>query len=52
MSHKARHEYITLKIGELFAACPVDNYPGTAVESVSDSARYFVLRIKDESSKH
>jgi hypothetical protein len=33
----------------LFAACPVDGYPGTSIESVSDSARYFVIRIKDES---
>ncbi|KAL5013665.1 hypothetical protein ScPMuIL_007935 [Solemya velum] len=32
---------------ELFAECPVDAYPGVAVESVIDSSRYFVLRIKD-----
>ena len=37
--------------GELFAACPVDAYPSPAVESVTDSARYFVLRIKDESGR-
>ena len=37
--------------GELFAACPVDEYPSLAVESVSDSARYFVIRIKDESGR-
>ena len=37
--------------GDLFAACPVDAYPSVAVESVSDSARYFVLRIKDESGR-
>ena len=35
--------------GELFAQCPVDAYPGIAVESVMDSSRYFVLRIKDPS---
>ena len=37
--------------GELFAACPVEEYPGPAIESVSDSARYFVIRIKDESGR-
>ncbi|XP_076321849.1 NECAP-like protein CG9132 isoform X2 [Tachypleus tridentatus] len=35
--------------GELFAKCPVDKYPGIAVESVLDSSRYFVLRIHDDS---
>jgi hypothetical protein len=35
----------------LFAACPIDSYPSTAVENVSDSARYFVLRIKDDSGR-
>lgn len=33
--------------GELFAACPVESYPSPAVENVSDSARYFVIMIKD-----
>ena len=52
----AKGAALTIKLedkisGELFAACPVDSYPGTAVESVSDSARYFVIRIKDESGK-
>ena len=37
--------------GELFAQCPVDSHPGVAVESVMDSSRYFVLRIKDDSGK-
>ena len=37
--------------GDLFAQCPVDEYPGIAVESVMDSSRYFVLRIKDPSGK-
>lgn len=35
--------------GELFGECPVDSYPGSAVESVTDSSRYFVLRIQDPS---
>lgn len=26
--------------GELFAACPVEHYPGSSVESVTDSSRY------------
>lgn len=34
--------------GELFAKCPIETYPGIAVESVSDSSRYFVLRIMDD----
>ncbi|XP_028393914.1 adaptin ear-binding coat-associated protein 1-like [Dendronephthya gigantea] len=38
--------------GELFAKCPVDAHPGIAVESVTDSSRYFVLRIKDDSGRH
>uniref|UniRef100_T1JKH1 NECAP PHear domain-containing protein n=1 Tax=Strigamia maritima TaxID=126957 RepID=T1JKH1_STRMM len=34
--------------GELFALCPVDKYPGIAIEAVADSSRYFVLRIQDD----
>ncbi|XP_076451779.1 adaptin ear-binding coat-associated protein 1-like [Babylonia areolata] len=37
--------------GELFAQCPVDMYPGIAVEAVMDSSRYFVLQIKDPSGR-
>ncbi|XP_048375182.1 adaptin ear-binding coat-associated protein 2 [Sphaerodactylus townsendi] len=33
--------------GELFAQAPVDQFPGLAVEGVTDSSRYFVLRIED-----
>ncbi|KAI8905492.1 adaptin ear-binding coat-associated protein 1 NECAP-1 [Gorgonomyces haynaldii] len=38
--------------GELFAKCPVD--PNlTSVEPVSDSSRYFVIKIQDQASgKH
>lgn len=44
-------------VGELFAKCNVDNYPGIAVEGVLDSSRYFVLKIEDadtgrEHTKH
>lgn len=34
--------------GELFAQAPVTEFPGIAVETVSDSSRYFVLRIQDD----
>ncbi|XP_048672214.1 adaptin ear-binding coat-associated protein 2 isoform X3 [Marmota marmota marmota] len=37
----------TADTGELFAQAPVDQFPGTAVESVTDSSRYFVIRIED-----
>ena len=39
-------------LGELFAQCPVDTFPGTAIECVLDSSRYFVLKIVDISGKH
>lgn len=35
---------------ELFAACPVDSFPGLAVEAVTDSSRYFVLCIIEKDS--
>jgi adaptin ear-binding coat-associated protein 1/2 len=37
--------------GALFANCPVEAYPGVAIESVSDSSRYFVLRIQDDNGR-
>ncbi|KAI8500451.1 Adaptin ear-binding coat-associated protein 1 [Branchiostoma belcheri] len=37
--------------GELFAQAPVDAYPGVAVESVTDSSRYFVIRVQDDSGR-
>ncbi|KAE9539469.1 hypothetical protein AGLY_004721 [Aphis glycines] len=37
--------------GELFAKCPIEQYPGVALESVSDSSRYFVVRIQDENGR-
>nr|XP_008123354.1 PREDICTED: adaptin ear-binding coat-associated protein 2 [Anolis carolinensis] len=33
--------------GELFAVAPVEEFPSPAVEGVSDSSRYFVIRIED-----
>lgn len=37
--------------GQLFANCPVEAYPGMAIEAVSDSSRYFVLRIQDDGGR-
>ncbi|XP_074654397.1 adaptin ear-binding coat-associated protein 1-like isoform X2 [Tubulanus polymorphus] len=37
--------------GELFANAPIEEYPSTACESVLDSSRYFVIRIKDVSGR-
>ena len=37
--------------GQLFAACPVEQYPGVSVESVTDSSRYFVICIQDSGRK-
>lgn len=37
--------------GELFARCPIETYPGSSIESVNDSSRYFVLRIQDDNGK-
>lgn len=37
--------------GELFAKCPIETYPGIAIEAVTDSSRYFVVRIQDDDGK-
>lgn len=37
--------------GELFAQAPIEAYPGVSVESVTDSSRYFVLRIADDTGR-
>ncbi|XP_015792068.1 NECAP-like protein CG9132 [Tetranychus urticae] len=37
--------------GQLFAKCPIDAYPGVAVEPVSDSSRYFVIRVQDDNGR-
>lgn len=36
---------------ELFAACPIEQYPGPAIEAVTDSSRYFVIKIVDVSGR-
>lgn len=42
---------VRVPLGELFAQAPVDQYPGIAVEAVTDSSRYFVVRIQDETGE-
>ncbi|NXU48305.1 NECP2 protein, partial [Turnix velox] len=37
--------------GELFAQAPVEQFPGIAVEGVTDSSRYFVIRVEDENGR-
>lgn len=37
--------------GQLFAQCPVDKYPGVAIEAVSDSSRYFVIKIVNDNGQ-
>ncbi|KAJ8722803.1 hypothetical protein PYW07_003983 [Mythimna separata] len=52
----AKAEELIMKLedktsGELFAKCPIDKYPGLALESVTDSSRYFVVRIQDDNGR-
>ncbi|KAG9260710.1 adaptin ear-binding coat-associated protein 2 [Astyanax mexicanus] len=52
---KAKIAYIKLEdknTGELFAQAPVEQYPGSVVEAVTDSSRYFVIRIEDGNGRH
>ncbi|CAD6192094.1 unnamed protein product [Caenorhabditis auriculariae] len=38
--------------GALYAKCPIDAYPGgLAIEPVTDSSRYFVIRLKNDSGQ-
>lgn len=37
--------------GQLFAQCPIEKYPGVSIEAVSDSSRYFVLKIVDDNGR-
>ncbi|XP_012879032.1 PREDICTED: adaptin ear-binding coat-associated protein 1 [Dipodomys ordii] len=53
VTSKGKVAYIKLEdkvSGELFAQAPVEQYPGIAVETVTDSSRYFVIRIQDGGS--
>ncbi|XP_075969418.1 NECAP-like protein CG9132 [Anticarsia gemmatalis] len=52
----AKGEELIMKLedktsGELFAKCPIDKYPGVALEAVTDSSRYFVVRIQDDNGR-
>nr|XP_006137184.1 adaptin ear-binding coat-associated protein 1-like [Pelodiscus sinensis] len=50
VTSKGKIAYIKLEdkvSGELFAQAPIDQFPGIAVETVTDSSRYFVIRIQD-----
>ncbi|XP_053530099.1 adaptin ear-binding coat-associated protein 2 [Ictalurus punctatus] len=52
---KAKIAFIKLEdrnTGELFAQAPVDQYPGASVEAVTDSSRYFVVKIEDGNGRH
>ncbi|XP_038552740.1 adaptin ear-binding coat-associated protein 2 [Micropterus salmoides] len=52
---KDKMAYIKLEdrnTGELFAQAPVEQYPGCVVEAVTDSSRYFVIRIEDGNGRH
>ena len=54
----AKGDQCTVKLedsesGSLFAQCPLDNdKPEVSVEPVSDSSRYFVIRVVDNSGRH
>ncbi|KAH8852169.1 NECAP-like protein isoform 3 [Schistosoma japonicum] len=37
--------------GQLYAKCPVDSFPGIAVEPVLDSSRYFVIRLMNDDGR-
>lgn len=52
----AKGEELIMKLedkasGELFAKSPIDKYPGVALESVTDSSRYFVVKIQDDNGE-
>ncbi|XP_062843025.1 adaptin ear-binding coat-associated protein 2 isoform X2 [Trichomycterus rosablanca] len=52
---KANTAFIKLEdknSGELFAQAPVEQYPGPSVEAVTDSSRYFVIKIEDGNGRH
>ncbi|XP_015274411.1 PREDICTED: adaptin ear-binding coat-associated protein 1 [Gekko japonicus] len=55
ITSKGKIAYIKLEdkvSGELFAQAPMDQYPGIAVETVTDSSRYFVIRIQDGNGRN
>ncbi|CCD73702.1 NECAP PHear domain-containing protein [Caenorhabditis elegans] len=36
---------------DLYAKCPIDAHPGNAIEAVSDSSRYFVIRLQNDNGQ-
>lgn len=37
--------------GELYAKGPIETYPGVAIEPVTDSSRYFVIRLQNDNGQ-
>jgi len=33
--------------GKIYAVCPIETYPGLAIQSVADSSRYFVIKVME-----
>ena len=40
--------FLIFILGQLFAKAPIDVYPGPTVEAVSDSSRYFVIKMQED----
>jgi len=51
LGHKLEVRLEDKASGQLFAKCPVDMYPGAAIETVTDSSRYFVARLQDDNGR-
>ncbi|KJH51421.1 hypothetical protein DICVIV_02435 [Dictyocaulus viviparus] len=37
--------------GDLYAKCPIEAFPGVCIEPVTDSSRYFVIRLKNDAGQ-
>ncbi|VDO60648.1 unnamed protein product [Heligmosomoides polygyrus] len=37
--------------GALYAKCPIDAFPGVSIEPVTDSSRYFVIRLRNDAGQ-
>uniref|UniRef100_A0A158P7D1 UBIQUITIN_CONJUGAT_2 domain-containing protein n=1 Tax=Angiostrongylus cantonensis TaxID=6313 RepID=A0A158P7D1_ANGCA len=37
--------------GALYAKCPIEAFPGVCIEPVTDSSRYFVIRLKNDAGQ-
>lgn len=38
-------------LGDLYAKGPIETYPGVAIEPVTDSSRYFVIRLQNDNGQ-